>query len=314
MTILFSITFLVSAVLFKLSQKYFIKKNKYDEIKKRSSHTVKATRSGGASIFISLSLIVIYLYSTSNQIFDFSVFLPLGILFTVGLYDDIYQIDFKLKFIFQLIVAKILIDQGIIVSNFNGFLGIYEIPYLLSQLITIFIIVYIINATNFSDGIDGLASTEVVKCLLIVLILNNWSEINNYNFFFVLTLISILPIYYFNFKRNNKVFLGDSGSLLLGGIVSIALVNTNNLELVNINLSLNTPLLILVCYTYPIIDSTYVILKRILAKKSPFIADNTHIHHILLNKGFSHFKCLIVLSGITGIFQFLILIYITKFT
>ena len=66
-------------------------------------------------------MITSYLYITSNQIFDFSLFLPLGILFTIGLYDDIYQVDFKLKFIFQLIAAKILIDQGIYIESLNGF-------------------------------------------------------------------------------------------------------------------------------------------------------------------------------------------------
>ena len=174
-------------------------------------------------------MITSYLYITSNQIFDFSLFLPLGILFTIGLYDDIYQVDFKLKFIFQLIAAKILIDQGIYIESLNGFFGIYEIPYMISQALSIFIIVFIINATNFSDGIDGLAISEVIKCLLIFLLYNYTSSIKGYSFIFLITLISMIPLYFFNFKKNYKVFLGDSGSLFLGGVVSVSIIYLNNI-------------------------------------------------------------------------------------
>ena len=103
MTLLFVSALIISLIAFPLVQKYFIRNSIYDKINKRSSHNVIATRSGGVSIFTTLTLITFYLYFTSNQIFDFSLLLPLGILFTVGLYDDFYDVDFKLKFIFQLI-------------------------------------------------------------------------------------------------------------------------------------------------------------------------------------------------------------------
>ena len=74
----------------------------------------------------------------------------------IGLYDDIYGVDFKLKFIFQIIAAKIIIDNGLIIDNFHGFFGVYEVNRVIAQLITIFIIISIINAINFIDGIDGL--------------------------------------------------------------------------------------------------------------------------------------------------------------
>jgi len=311
MILLFFSILLISSLLYYFCQKYFIKKNKYDEVIKRSSHSVKATRSGGTTVFLTVFLITLYLYLTSNQIFDFSLFIPLGILFTVGLYDDIYQIDFKLKFIFQLIVAKILIDQGIILDSLNGFLGIYDIPYMLSQALTIFFIIFILNATNFSDGVDGLATTETIKCLTIVLILNNWSVFDSYNFFLAIILISLIPLYYFNFKKENKIFLGDSGSLLLGGIVCVAIITLNDFQSNDLITKINSPLLILTCFTYPIIDTIYIISRRILNKKSPFIADKNHIHHLILKKGYSHIQTLFVLSGVTGLLQLSVLTYIT---
>jgi len=312
MTILYCTTLIISSIFYLIIQKYFIKKGIYDKVKDRSSHNVKATRSGGASVFATLFIITIYLYITSNQIFDFSLFIPLGILFTVGLYDDIYQVDFKLKFIFQLIVAKILIDQGLLIDNFNGFLGIYEIPYLISQIFTIIVIVFIINATNFTDGVDGLATTETIKCLIIVLAFSTWSLFDNYSNLFVLILISLLPLYFYNFKKNDKVFLGDSGSLILGGIVCVAIISLTNISGNGLKSLVSTPLLILLCFPYPIVDSTYVIIKRIINKKSPFIADKSHIHHLILKKGYSHSKCLLIISGITGLIQLLTLLYITS--
>jgi len=312
MDLIYIITLIVSIILNLFFQKYFIKKNKFDEVLSRSSHSVYATRSGGSAVFCTLFLIVLYFYIQSNQFFDFSILIPLGILFTVGLYDDIYQVDFKLKFIFQLIVAKIMIDQGIIIETLNGFVGIYEIPYLLSQIITIFFIIFILNATNFSDGIDGLAITETIKCLIITLVLGFNDSFSGYNFIFIIIIISLLPLYFFNFKKNYKVFLGDSGSLILGGIISIALIVTVNDFDSNYSANISSPLLIIIGFTYPILDTIYVVLRRITKGLSPFVADKSHIHHIILSKGISHKKCLLLISGIIGIFQFSLLYYIAS--
>lgn len=311
MYVILLLVLLSSIVLYFFTQKYFISKKIYDKIKFRSSHSVLATRSGGSSIFIIFLITTIYLYITSNEIYDFSIFIPLGILYTVGLYDDFYQVDFKLKFVFQLIVGKILIDQGVFIESFNGLMGIYEIPYMISQILSIILIVFIINATNFSDGIDGLAITEVIKCLFILIAFNSWDFYYGYTFLFTLILVSLLPLYYYNFKKKNKVFLGDSGSLLLGGVVCICIISLINLIGSIKDISIVTPLIILLCFPYPIIDSTYVIIKRIINKKSPFIADKSHIHHLILKKGFSQRQCLMIISGSTGIIQLATLIYIT---
>ena len=80
----------------------------------------------------------------------------LSILLVVGLYDDIYDVDFKLKFLFQIIIAKILIDSGFIIDNFHGILGVYELNRIFAQVFTAFIIYsFIINSINFIDGVDG---------------------------------------------------------------------------------------------------------------------------------------------------------------
>ena len=155
-----------------------------------------------------------------------------------------------------------------------------------------------------------MAITETIKCLVIVLATNSWSFFDN-NHLFVLILISLIPLYYFNFKKNFKVFLGDSGSLVLGGIISIAIISLTDIPGNGVEFFINTPLIILLCIPYPIIDTSYVIIKRIINKKSPFIADKSHIHHLIIKKGYSQLQCLFIISGLTGVIQLLALLYIT---
>ena len=100
----------------------------------------------------------IYFYFNGIQIFDYSTIIPLSLLLTVGVYDDIYNFDFKLKFLFQIIAAKIMIDNGLIIDNFLGILGLHDLNRIFAQIFTVFVIVAIIN---FIDGIDGLAVTIV---------------------------------------------------------------------------------------------------------------------------------------------------------
>lgn len=301
------ITFIISIICLITGQRYFQSKNLVDKIVVRSSHNSIATRSGGLSIFATLFLITLYYYVSSNQIFDFSILIPIGILFTIGLYDDIYQVDFKLKFIFQIIAAKIIVDQGFLIESLNGFFGIYEIPYIIGQFISIFVIVLISNAHNFTDGIDGLAITETFKSLIIIIFISNTGIDSGMNFIFIIIMCSLLPLYYFNFKKSKKVFLGDSGSLFLGGLISVGIISIAQGIYIN-EFIISTPILILICYLYPIIDLVRVVLIRLYKGKSPFIADRNHIHHKLIDKGYSHALSVLIISVSTGLVQISLLL------
>ena len=139
--IIISSAILISTALNFLFQREFIKSNILDKINNRSSHQSLATRSGGSSVFASLFFISIFFYFNNNEIYDFSLLIPVAIMLCVGLYDDIYKLDFKLKFIFQIIVAKIIIDNGLIIDNLHGIFGVFELSRIIGQLFTIFIIV-----------------------------------------------------------------------------------------------------------------------------------------------------------------------------
>ena len=303
---LLAFSFISSLSLTILSQKYFLSKGYVDSINDRSSHSSIATRSGGVSVFLTLFLIATYNYVSGNTIFDYSIIIPLALLVIVGLYDDIYSVDFKLKFLFQIIAAKIIIDNGLIIDNIHGILGIYELNRIVAQLLTIFIIVAIINAINFIDGIDGLAiSIVAIFIVLFEFFALNISPFNNVS---LIIISALLPLYYFNFRKSNKVFLGDAGSLFLGGIVSIYVVYIlNNEYLIKPIYDMHKILFVLSILVYPIIDIIRIFCVRIYNKKSPFVPDKNHIHHLILNKVKNHIITVVILVsmslGITIILQ-----------
>ena len=270
-----------------LFQRLFFKKNIIDKINDRSSHKVIATRSGGIAIFSSLFFISSFYYFNSTEVFDFSLIIPLSMLLVVGLYDDLYNLDFKLKFIFQIIAAKIIIDNGLIIDNLHGILGFFELNRIIAQLITIFFIVAIINSINFIDGIDGLA-ISIVSLFMILFEFFSSSDTNLY-YLTVIMVFSILPLFYFNFKRENKVFLGDSGSLFLGALTSIYVLKILSQDyLIDSVYDMNKVLFVLSILFYPIVDIIRIVIIRIKEKKSPFEADKRHIHHLVMAKVKSH--------------------------
>ena len=200
-------------------QRKFLSNGIVDKINHRSSHKVIATRSGGVSIFILVFLISSYNYIIGVTLFDYSLIIPLILLLSIGLYDDIYSIDYKLKFIFQIIAAKLIIDSGLIIDNFHGLFNIYEINRILAQVLTIFVIVAIINSINFIDGIDGLAI--IVISIFIIIFENSVLTPTPFIYLSLILLGSFIPILVYNLKPQNKVFLGDSGSFFRGVLVSM---------------------------------------------------------------------------------------------
>ena len=300
--LIFSI--LASALINFIVQKKFLSIGLVDKINHRSSHKVIATRTGGLSLFILVFLISSFNYVLGITLFDYSLIIPLILLLSIGLYDDIYDIDYKLKFIFQIIAAKLMIDSGLIIDNFHGLFNIYEINRILAQLLTIFIIVAIINSINFIDGIDGLAITVISIFIIIfesvVLTTTPFTYLN------IILLGSFVPVLYNNFKPQNKVFLGDSGSLFLGGVVSIYVLHIlSNEYIINPEFDINKIFFVISILSYPIIDIVRVFFLRIMEGRSPFEADKKHLHHKFLERLEKHYLVVLAIA-ITSVINFLI--------
>ena len=299
--LLISTSFILSFFIIIISQKHFLNNNYIDKINTRSSHSSLATRTGGLSLFSTLFLISVYFYITGYDIYEFSLLIPISILAAVGLYDDINGVDFKLKFIFQIIAAKIIIDNGLIIDNLHGFGGVYEISRITAQLLTVLVIVAIINSINFIDGVHGLAITNVI--LFICGFEFFAIEQTSYSNLSIILISSIIPLYYFNFRKKNKVFLGDSGSLFLGGIISIYVIKIlTNDYIIKSEYDIHKILFVISILFYPIIDIIRIFFLRLLKGTSPFRPDKNHIHHLILKKINNHFLVTLIISSISILF------------
>ena len=277
------VALVLSTLLHYSIQKIFIYYKCFDDFNHRSSHKTLATRTGGIGLFATLLIISLYYYFQGIELFDYSLFVPLGIMFIVGVYDDFYKADFKLKFLLQIIVAKILIDQGYVISNYYGLFGFYEVPWLLAQASTVFVFLIIVNAINFIDGIDGLAISEVIKILLLIEFFSTSFTVLSPLGFLLVT--SILPLYYFNFKKKRKIFLGDGGSLFLGTLVAIYIFYLLGAEfMLKSSYTINKTLFAVLVLLYPLVDLLRVFVLRIKAGQSPFEPDQRHLHHLLIKK------------------------------
>ena len=285
----------IGALLPIFIQKLFIAYKRFDDINHRSSHNTLATRTGGIGVFLTLFGIALYQYALGDEIFDFSLLIPLSIMFVVGVYDDLYNADFKLKFLLQIIVAKLMIDLGFVISNYHGLFGLYEVPWLLAQLSTVFVFLVVVNAINFIDGIDGLAITEVIKTIIVIELFSRTPTplvaLGG------LTIACLLPLYYFNFRKKRKVFLGDAGSLFLGSLVMVYLLYVlgPNYQFKE-GSQLNKVLFAVLVAIYPLVDLLRVFILRIKDGQSPFKADKRHLHHLLLEKVKSHKNIILIIT------------------
>ena len=306
MNSLYLFTIIPSFFIHFLFQKLYLRNKIIDTFNERTSHDTIATRSGGVGIFLTIFFISLFFYFKNIDLFDYSLFIPLGIMLILGIYDDIYDADFKLKFLLQIIVAKILIDQGFIISNFYGFFGIYEVPRLLAQATTLFVFLVVVNSINFIDGIDGLAISEFIK---IILLIEYFSHQNTPLYKLgVLTILSVIPLYYFNFKKERKIFLGDSGSLLLGTLIIIYLLYVLGPEYnFKPNLAVNKTFFTIMIVSYPLFDLLRVFIIRVLKRKSPFKPDQNHLHHILHKKNVKPIYNVLLIQSISVFLFFIFL-------
>lgn len=269
----------------------------------RSSHIKRIPNLGGIAIFYSITIAgSIFAYNLfGTYIF---LFASIIILFFIGLMDDILVVAPNKKLYAQ-IVAAILISMGsdVRIGNFFGFMGIEQIPYWFSIIFTVFVFIFLINAFNLIDGIDGLASGVAILASM-AFIFNFWrlGPINYPMVIFAFTIIGSLSAFLiFNFSKTYKIFMGDTGSMIIGFLLSFMAVKF--LNLFSLEYSPNNPVyklqsapaVVVAILILPIIDTLSVSVIRILKGHSPFRADKNHIHHRYLNLGFNHKQTSLIL-------------------
>jgi UDP-GlcNAc:undecaprenyl-phosphate GlcNAc-1-phosphate transferase len=223
----------------------------------------------------------------------------------LGFIDDLVHIRARYKLIAQIVVAFLAAYSGLLIDQFT-LVNLFTIKFgYFSYLLTVIWILIYMNAINFIDGMDGLASGVVaiasIFIFIISLILGNFFI----SFIALIMLGSVIGFYIFNFPPA-KIFMGDGGAYFLGFMYST--ISLMGVKKSSVAVLFAIPIVIV---AIPLIDSIRVVLKRMKEKKGVFIADRTHLHHRLLSMGLSTKNILFItyfLTVILGVFSVLIII------
>jgi undecaprenyl-phosphate alpha-N-acetylglucosaminyl 1-phosphatetransferase len=274
---------------------------------KRTSHSGAIPNIGGINIFVSF-LITVFLFSygiiSEMQFTIIGVF----IILIVGFVDDLIDLKVSWKLSGELLAALFLIIlSDIRLSSLHGFLGIYELPSWISYVLSVFVFIVIINALNLIDGVDGLASGLGILYSIFFAIYFYLS--NNFNLaisaFAMVGSLSVFFLYNV-FGKKSKIFMGDSGSLLLGYMIALYVFEFSELNahhLVPLEYYMSAAPAVAICVlSVPLFDTLRVMLTRIKKGVSPFHADKNHIHHLLLKAGLKHRQVTFVLIIISMVF------------
>ena len=303
--------FLTTLVLALLSIKKLIyvshKKHLFDEpSEERKIHKNRTPNLGGVAIFSSM-MFTSFLFLPNTSIHQLKyLIISSFIIFILGLTDDLVGVNPIKKIIPQLGVALLTTLWGNSrFTSFYDFLGLTEMPFGVSIFVSVFFILLLINAFNLIDGINCLAgSIGLLACLIFAYFF--WKMQETGLLFLSIAMCGCLAGFLFYNRTPAKIFMGDTGSLFLGFIVSVLAINLIELnETHSIKESVPTikssPAFIFGLLIIPIFDTLRVFLLRLSKGRSPFSADRNHIHHRLLDLNLSHLQ-------ITGILLLLTII------
>lgn len=244
---------------------------------------------GGVGVFfgIMFSLSVAGYYVEGMNI-QFELIIAMLIMLYTGVGDDILQLSPRLRFALQIfVVCLMMFLGGIYIDDFHGLWGIGRLPWYIAVTLTIFSCVGIINSINLIDGVDGLCSGYgVFASLAFAFCFLRMGDVS-YAILAFAVAGAIFPFMLHNmFGERYKMFLGDGGSLVLGFICSLYVMRViqSGYEVV----SESTISLTLAVLAIPVFDTLRVMTARIIAKRSPFSPDKTHLHHMFIRLGYSH--------------------------
>lgn len=279
------------------------KKRLFDIPDERKVHKVPIPRLGGLSFFpvilISLSLITGFrIYwdiefqnvSPIQTLYEY-LFLTAGcmMLYLLGVADDLVGVSYRYKFVVQIMTALLIVGSGDWINSLGGLFGIYAIPAWVGFPLTVFIIVYITNAINLIDGIDGLASG--LSCIALVSLSSLYLIRQEYIYVLLslVTLGAIIPFWFINVfgnaMRGHKLFMGDTGSLTLGYILSFLVIHLSKVEPSGNIMDNRDMILAFSTLIVPLLDVVRVVVHRLRIGKNPFLPDKNHIHHKLQRTG-----------------------------
>lgn len=305
LAVVFIVSFIISYYTFKPLLTIIIKRRLHDEPNSRSAHSKNTPTIGGVAIYLSFVL-VICLFGALLKIDGLLIVIfCLTWLFFTGISDDLNELKPINKAIIQLIVSLlIVVVTDVRIIGFSGILGIGVLPDVVSVVFTVFVYLLVINAFNLIDGVDGLAAgIALLACTALSFLFWKARMYSYVALCFSLT-GTLLPFLWFNVFNKRKIFMGDSGSMIIGFIVAFCVVSFISKSQANSysRFYFNAPILAVAVLFYPLIDTLRIFFIRFFINKtSPFKADKNHIHHKFLQLGYSHKKTSATIIFINGL-------------
>jgi len=275
----------------------------------RHLHNAPLPRLGGVAIFgaFALSLAVAIAIAFYRPTLQFgsslkiltTIFVPACLVFLLGLYDDLRGVGPYTKFSVQAIAGFLLWLGGLRILDLPVVFGSRQFPWFVGLAVTIMWVIGITNAFNLIDGLDGLAAGSALFSTLVVFVVALWSHSSLVALMTVALTGAILGFLRFNFNPAT-IFLGDSGSLFIGFLLSaLALEGAQKAPTV---IAVAIPV---VSFGLPILETSLSVLRRLISGRPVFTADREHIHHKLLQLGLSHREVVIVLYAVSALFALL---------
>ena len=276
-----------------------------DEPNNRSSHTTAIPTMAGISFFFTLIFTIFFIQYFDEDHIGLNLIASSTLILMVGVKDDLVLSTPKMKLVIEaLAIMFLFFNSTLEATSLHGFLGIYEIPEIVAYLGSVLIALTIINSYNLIDGIDGLAAAIgiVVSTVFGVIF---YTANQHFYFILCLSLIGMLSAYLiYNFSSKKKIFMGDTGSLLIGfclAFLTLKFITIESTQYDSLGIKLENALIMVVAILcIPLFDLFRVVGVRLLNKKSLFLPDRNHAHHILIKNGMSHFRAstLLVLLNI----------------
>lgn len=285
-----SVSFVIAFIAIPAIIRVADEKGLFDVPDSRKLHTKPIASLGGVGIFIGF-LLSLLLCASVQQAPEFQYFYAASLLmFFLGIKDDILILSASKKLLGQIVAAAIIIHlAGVRIDSMHGFLGIHDLPELVSYPLSYLTIIVIVNAFNLIDGVDGLSSSLGI---LTTAVFGSYFAMANMPTYALLSFAltgALCAFLVYNYHPA-KIFMGDSGSLLLGLINAILVIkfitvadSVNGSFPITSSVAIGFSILIV-----PLLDTLRVFGVRIMNGRSPFSPDRNHIHHLLLDRGFNH--------------------------
>lgn len=309
MLILFAVSLISVWIVFRPILKIAKLKNIVDNPDARKLQETPVPLLGGAAVFFGIVVGIGFFKTMVTYTAVFPIIMAMIAMLYIGTADDILTIKPWKRIVFEVLAALLIIyGNRYYISNLGGLWGIDKMPLAIGIILSCITFVGVVNAINMIDGVDGLCSGfSILICTLFGLL---FFFAMDYSFaaLAAVTCGAQIPFFVHNvFGKKSKMFFGDGGSMLMGTVISAMifellsgkfndalLAHTSSELFPLIALDFNLVSFALAVMSIPVFDTIRVMFERIFRGNSPFEADKTHLHHLFIKAGYSHYAVTII--------------------